>query len=200
MTYVTAGDAALFTVQYPQAWFDLRGLADSTGLHYYENAQTATLAQRQWMTDLSSTYPDWGPNMWGLTPSDSSHGYAVWGGPPAFGPIDGTVVPTGPGGSLAFTPRQSMDALRFMQQTYAGRVYQKYGFVDAFNPQSTWTSALALGIDAGMMLLAAENPRSGLVWDTFGQSAVARESAALAFPSLKPSLMSAVSRKVRPDA
>ena len=27
--FVTAGDAALFTVQYPQAWFDLRGLADS---------------------------------------------------------------------------------------------------------------------------------------------------------------------------
>src|SRR5439155_13766283 len=37
MTFVTASDSALFTVQYPQAWFDLRGLSDSTGLNYYQN-------------------------------------------------------------------------------------------------------------------------------------------------------------------
>src|SRR5438477_676367 len=110
MTFVTAQTKALFTVQYPQAWFDLRGFSDSTGLNYYQNAQTATLAQRQWMTDLNSTYSDYGPNMWGLTPSDSSNGYAVWGGPPAYGPIDGTVVPTGPAGSLEFVPRPAIDA------------------------------------------------------------------------------------------
>src|SRR5262249_47166979 len=117
-TFITASDSALFTVQYPQAWFDMRGLTDSTGLSYYPNAQTATLAQRQWMTDTSPTYPDYGPNMWGLTASDSANGYTVWGGPPAYGPINGTVVPTGPGGSLAFTPRQAIDALRNMYNLY----------------------------------------------------------------------------------
>jgi hypothetical protein len=195
MTYVTASDAALFTVQYPQAWFDLRGLSDSTGLNYYQNAKTATLAQRQWMTDISTTWPDYGPNMWGLTPSDSAHGYAVWGGPPAFGPIDGTVVPTGPGGSLAFTPRQSVDALKHMASTYGSNVYRKYGLVDAFNPLTNWTSSIVLGIDVGMTLIAAENARSSFVWNVFNQSPVARQSLASAFASITPTLVGAVSRK-----
>jgi len=199
-TFTTATNAALFTVQYPQAWFDMRGLTDSFGLSYYTNAQKATLAQKQWMTDISSTYPSYGPNMWGLTPSDSANGYAVWGGPPPSGPINGTVVPTGPGGSLAFTPRQSVDALRHMHQTYGGTVYKKYGFVDAFNPTTSWTSSIVLGIDAGMMLIAAENSRSNFVWDIFSQITAARQSLAVAFPTLTPQLLGAVSRKVRPNA
>jgi hypothetical protein len=183
MTFVTAGEAALFTVQYPQAWFDLRGLTDATGLAYYQNAQTATLAQRRWMSDLRPLYPDYAPNFWGLTASDGPHGYTVWGGPPAHGPIDGTVVPTAPGGSLQFTPRQAIDTLANMKQTYGSTVYQRYGFVDAFNPLTSWTSSLVLGIDVGMMLISAENSRSNLVWNVFGQSPVAQLAIAKAFPS-----------------
>jgi hypothetical protein len=199
-SFLTATTRALFTVQYPQAWYDLRGLTDGTGVNYYNNSINATLAQRQWMSDLSGTYPHWGPNAWGLTASDSQFGYAVWGGPPAAGPIDGTLVPTGPGGSLAFTPRYSVDALRHMRQSYGGNVYRKYAFVDAFNPHNNWTSPIVLGIDQGMMLAAAENSRSGFIWDKFMQTAVARQSMAAAFPSLTPVLNAAVSRKVRPDA
>lgn len=198
--YITAQGAALFTVQYPLGWYDLRGLQDSYGLNYHENAKTATLAQRQWMMDIAGTYPSFGPNMWGLTASDSVNGYAVWGGPPASGPIDGTVVPTGPGGSLAFTPRHSVDALRHMQQTYGANVYRKYGFVDAFNPTSGWTSSIVLGIDAGMMLLAAENARSGFVWDVFGKSSPVRQSVAAAFTTVTPTLYNATSRKLFPNA
>jgi hypothetical protein len=200
ISFLTASTRALFTVQYPMAWYDLRNLVDGTGVNYFENAKRATLAQRQWMSDLSGTYPHWGPNTWGLTASDSAFGYAVWGGPPAAGPIDGTVVPTGPGGSLAFTPRQSVDALRNMQQVYGSTIYRKYAFVDAFNPHTNWTSSIVLGIDQGMMLAAAENSRSNFVWDVFMQTAVARQSMAAAFPVLKPTLLSAVSRKLRTDA
>jgi hypothetical protein len=198
--YITAQGAALFTVQYPLGWYDLRGLTDSFGLNYHENAKTATLAQRQWMMDMSSTYSSWGANMWGLTASDSASGYAVWGGPPASGPINGTLVPTGPGGSLAFTPKYSVDALRYMQQTYGSAVYKKYGFVDAFNPQTSWYSSIVLGIDAGMMLLAAENARSSFVWDSFMTSSVARQSVAAAFSSVPPILLGASSRKLFPNS
>ncbi|HWP40679.1 MAG TPA: glucoamylase family protein, partial [Tepidisphaeraceae bacterium] len=127
--------------------------------------------------------------------ADGPNGYTVWGGPPPTSNIDGTVVPTAPGGSLAFTPRQSADALRHMQQTYGGTVWRKYGFVDAFNPHSGWTSAIVLGLDVGMMLLAAENSRSNFVWDVFEQHAVARQAVASAFPSVAPTLLSAASRK-----
>lgn len=188
-TFVTAGTGALFTVQYPQAWFDLRGLTDSFGLNYYVNSQTATLAQRQMCINLAGQFPDYGPNLWGITASDSQNGYTVWGGPPPTPNINGTVVPTAPGGSLAFTPRQSIDALKFMQQTYSSS-YKKYGFVDAFNPLNNWTSSLVLGIDQGMMLIAAENSRSGAVWNMFSQSPVAQQSIARAFPSTTPGQVS----------
>ncbi len=196
--FITADDAALFTVQYPQAWFDLRGQTDSRGLNYYQNAQTATQAQRQMSIDLSSKYPDYGPNLWGLTPSEGPNGYTVWGGPPATGPIDGTVVPTAPGGSLAFTPRLSLNVLENMQQTYGATVYQKYGLVDAFNPLTHWTSSLVLGIDVGMTLIAAENSRSSSVWNSFMQNSAAKQAMLEAFPPPPPSppiILNAVSRK-----
>lgn len=193
--FVTATTRALFTVQYPMGWFDLRGLTDSTGLNYFANAQTATLAQRQMFVDLSPTYPHYGINNWGATAADGPNGYTVWGGPPATGNIDGSIVPTAPGGSLAFTPRQSIDALKYMQQTYGATVYKKYAFVDAFNPHISWTSAIVLGLDAGMMLLAAENSRSNFVWDIFEQHAVARQAVASAFPTVTPTLLGATTRK-----
>jgi len=57
-----------------------------------------------------------------------------------------------------------------------------------------------LGIDTGMMLIAAENSRSNFVWDIFNQTSAARQSLAYAFPALAPTLLSAVSRKVRPNS
>ena len=197
-SFITADDAALFTVQYPMAWFNLQGDTDSRGLNYYQNAQTATLAQRQMSIDLSSKYSDFGPNLWGLTPSEGVNGYTAWGGPPATGPIDGTVVPAAPGGSLEFEPRLSLNVLENMKQTYGSTVYQKYGLVDAFNPLTHWTSSRVLGIDVGMMLIAAENSRSNLVWNTFMQTAAAKQAMFEAFPPPPPSppiIINAVSRK-----
>jgi hypothetical protein len=181
-TFVEADDAALFTEQYPQDWFDLQGLTDKTGLNFYTNSQTATLAQRQFMINLSSQYSDYGPNLWGLTPSEGVSGYTVWGGPPANGPINGTVVPAAAGGSLEFEPRLSIDVLENMAQTYPAE-YQKYGLVDAFNPLTGWSSSLDLGIDLGPMLIAAENSRSNLVWNGFMQTSAAQQAVAKAFPS-----------------
>jgi hypothetical protein len=173
-SFVTADDAALFTEQYPQAWFNLVGMADNTNFNFYQNSQTATLAQRQMFINLSSEYSDYGPNFWGITPSEGPDGYTVWGGPPASSNIDGTVVPTAPGGSLEFEPRYAIDDLENMKQLYGSTVYQKYGFVDAFNPLTGWTSSLVLGIDVGMTLIAAENSRSNFVWDVFMQNPAAQ--------------------------
>ncbi|HRK30380.1 MAG TPA: glucoamylase family protein [Tepidisphaeraceae bacterium] len=196
--FITAQTGALFTTQYPLGWFDLRGLSDAAGLNYHNNAATAALAQRRMAVDLSGTFPQYGLNNWGFTAADGQGGYTVFGGPPPTGNINGTVVPTAPGGSLAFIPRQAVDALQHMRSTYGSTVYKKYGFVDAFNPHNGWTSSIVLGIDVGMMLLAAENARSGLIWNTFNESAVARQAKARAFTSLKPELLSAVTRKNNP--
>jgi len=182
-TFVTADDSALFTVQFPMDWFNLQGLTDKTGLNFYQNAQTATLAQRQFMINLGSTYSDYSANLWGLTASEGQGGYTVWGGPPAFGPINGTVVPTAPGGSLEFDPRLTINVLENMKQTYGSTVYQKYGLVDALNPLNGWTSSLVLGLDLGPTLIAAENSRSNMVWNSFMQSSAAQQAVAKAFPT-----------------
>jgi hypothetical protein len=160
----------LFTHQYPQVWFDLRGQRDDYA-DYFRNAQLATLAQRQWCIDeLSKRFPTYGEKLWGITASDSEHGYTAWGGPPQQGEIDGSVVPAAAGGSLAFEPRLCLDALENMKSRYGERAYLKFGFVDSFNPTANWFNPDVLGIDIGPMVLMAENCRSGFVWKTFMSS------------------------------
>jgi hypothetical protein len=48
-----------------------------------------------------------------------------------------------------------------------GRVYKRYGFVDAFHPANDWTDKDVIGIDVGITLLSAENLRTGKVWKWF---------------------------------
>lgn len=170
----------LFTHQFPQCWFDLRGLTDGH-LDHFRNGQLATIAQRQWMsTELHEQYPTYGPNLWGLTASDYQDGYTAWGGPPQQGDVNGTVVPCAAGGSLAFEPRLSVDALKHMKAAYGEKAYRKYGFVDAFNPSNGWVNKDVIGIDVGPTVLMAENARTGFVWKTFMSTPEAQAALKLA--------------------
>jgi hypothetical protein len=170
----------LFTHQYPHAWFDLRGQRDEFA-DYFRNAQLATLAQRHWCIDeLARRFPAYGLNVWGITASDGPRGYQAWGGPPAQGEIDGSVVPCAAAGSLVFQPRLCLDALKAMRGRYGEKGYLKYGFVDAFNPATGWYNADVLGIDVGPTVVMAENARTGFVWRTFMSSPEARAGMAAA--------------------
>jgi hypothetical protein len=159
--------APLFTHQFAHAWFDFRGQRDDYA-DYWENSVDATLAQREWCADQSGRFSHWSKVLWGVTASDSAHGYVAWGGPAlAPGPIDGTVVPCAPGGSLPFAPAECLAALREMRVVGGARVWGRYGFADAFNPQSGWVASDVIAIDQGITLVMAENLRTGLVWDIF---------------------------------
>lgn len=157
--------APLFVHQYSQAWFDFREKRDKYA-DYFKNSILATEAHRRFCMDLSSQFSDYSDSLWGITASDSKHGYVVWGGPPATGPIDGTIVPCAAGGSLPFLPLETMQVLRNIKDRY-GRAWSRYGFVDAFNPLTDWYDTDVVGIDTGITMLMAENARSGFVWDTF---------------------------------
>jgi hypothetical protein len=54
-----------------------------------------------------------------------------------------------------------------MKEKYGSKIYGKYGFVDAFNPQTGWTDTDVIGINAGIILLSVENARSGNIWRWF---------------------------------
>jgi hypothetical protein len=50
------------------------------------------------------------------------------------------------------------------------QVWGRYGFADAFNPQTGWVSTDVIGIDVGITLVMAENLRTGFVWRHFMQA------------------------------
>jgi hypothetical protein len=168
-SYYTSVGVPLFMHQYSHAWIDFRNRREAKGNHidYFENSIAATRAQRQFCIDLSTQFPGYSTNIWGITASDSAHGYVAWGGPPMDPRIDGTVVPAAPGGSLMFTPDISVPALRAMKEKFGDRIYGKYAFADAFNPTTGWVDTDVIGIDIGITLLSAENLRSGSVWKWF---------------------------------
>jgi hypothetical protein len=166
-TFITGGP--LFIHQYSHAWVDFRGWSERWSPHtdYFANSVAATLAHREFCLSLGDEFPGYSENVWGITASDSAKGYVAWGGPPRDPAIDGTVVPCAAAGSLMFTPAISLAALRAMKERFGSRIYGRYGFTDAFNPNTGWTGPDVIGIDVGISLLSAENLRSGNVWRWF---------------------------------
>jgi hypothetical protein len=170
--------APLFVHQYSQAWFDFRHKRDKF-TDYFRNSSIATEAHRRFCLELNKNFPDYSDDLWGITASDSDKGYVVWGGPPAIGPIDGTVVPAAAGGSLPFLPDATLRVLKNIKNHYP-QAWSRYGFVDAFNPLKNWYDTDIVGIDAGITLLMAENLRTGFVWETFMKNPEAQRGMAKA--------------------
>ncbi len=174
--YKYVGGGPLFIHQYSQAWLDLRDrfekpveTLDSNPstyrVNYFANSVAATRAHREIFTKLSNEFHGYSENVWGLTASDSTRGYTDWGGSTLR--IDGTVTPSAAAGSLMFAPDICIPAVRTMLVKYEKTIYGRYGFADAFNPNTGWVSRFVIGIDEGITLLSAENLRTGRVWQLF---------------------------------
>lgn len=159
--FIDAG-APLFVHQYSHAWFDFRDRRDAFA-DYFHNSVRATQAHRLYCLSYAQEFPWYGPEMWGVTASDSRTGYRAWVSP--VSPPDGTLVPCATGGSLVFLPQLCGSVLQKMSDDYGEKIWSKYGFLDAFHPKDKWYSRYVLGIDQGIMLLMAENLRTGSVWD-----------------------------------
>jgi hypothetical protein len=164
-SYISNNSDPLFTHQWAHAWFDFRNQADAFA-NYFNNSIYATQAHE---TFCIMTYPQWyNEQYWGITASDSANGYEAWGGPPVQGPIDGTVVPCAPAGSLVFLPNECLSTLESLKSNYGANAWGRYGFVDAFHPAANWyNNTDVLGIDQGISVLMTENLRSSFVWNTF---------------------------------
>ena len=176
--YVYLQEPPLFVSQFPLAFIDLQNRRDAFA-DYFHNARLATLAQRQFCLDLRHEFPAWSEKLWGLTASDSITGYKAWGGPPRtqdLNMLDGSIVPCATAGSLPFAPRETLEVLHHLRAAYGDRLWKRYGFVDAFNPQTGWVDRDVIGIDQGISVVQAENLRTGLIQRLFMQSPEARLS------------------------
>ncbi len=176
------GRTRLWTYQYPFSWWDFRNRRESRGLRidWFANSATATRAHRAFCLDLAPEFPGYSSDIWGITNSDGPRGYRTWGGPPRTGRLDGSVVPCAAAGSLMFTPDLCLPALHAMKTAFGGRIYRRYGFVDAFHPNTGWQADDVIGIDVGITLLSAENLRTGNVWKWFMANPEAPRAFALA--------------------
>ncbi|HEY9132207.1 MAG TPA: glucoamylase family protein [Dyella sp.] len=203
--------APLFGHQYSHVWVDFRGIRDGwsrdKGLDYFENSRRATYAQRAYAVANPGNCTGYGKNVWGLTASNGPGGYVVLGHPTQpqrkfFGYTargagidyiqdDCTIAPTAAGGSIAFAPEIVVPALEEMKKRYGKYIYNKYGFVDAFNPsfhlqnvqlrtgklvpEMGWTDTVQIGIDQGPIVLMIENWRSNFVWNVMKKNPYIRK-------------------------
>ena len=108
--------APLFVHQYSQAWFDFRDKRD-TYADYFQNSILATEVHRRFCMDLSLAVSRLQRKPVGNHGVGFREGYVVWGGPPATGPIDGTVVPCAAGGRC-HSCRATMQVLRTIKDRY----------------------------------------------------------------------------------
>lgn len=179
----------LFGHQYSHCWIDFRGIRDAfmreKGIDYFENSRRATLLHRTYATKNPHQWVDYSDTIWGLTacdgPKDTSfvvHGimrhfrsYSARGTGAEEEVDDGTIAPTAAAGCVPFAPEIVIPALKAMRNKYGDKIWQKYGFIDAFNPTYItdktphgWFDTDYLGIDQGPIAIMIENYRNGFVW------------------------------------
>ncbi len=158
---------SLFTYQYAHAFIDFKNLNDA-GINYFENSVQATLANREYSIEYKDKYKSYNTYSWGLSASIGPGGYKAYGGKPGEGIQDGTIAPHGAIGSLVFTPKESLDAIKFFYLRLGKKIYKEHGFIGAFNIDKKFYPDEYLGIDQGIIILMIENfMRDGIVWKKF---------------------------------
>lgn len=175
---------ALFVHQYSMIFLDLRGWVDKymkkKGIDYFENSRRATYVHRNYAIQNPNNWKGYDSLTWGLSASDGPgeqynfndkkfFGYGARG---TSGPDstfdDGTIVPTAAAGSIPFAPEITIPALINMYEKYGSKgLWDKYGFVDSFNPTLNWYNKDYLGLDQGPIVLMIENFYNGFVWKYF---------------------------------
>lgn len=151
----------LFWAHYSYLGLDPNNLTDQYG-NYWKLNQNHALIHYKYCVDNPKNYKGYGENCWGLTSSYSPKGYA--GHRP--GEDLGVISPTAALSSMPYTPKESMQFLRFLY-TEQDSLIGKYGPFDAFSIDQNWFLPRYLAIDQGPIPVMIENYRSGLFWKLF---------------------------------
>ncbi|MFA6321412.1 MAG: glucoamylase family protein [Candidatus Omnitrophota bacterium] len=147
---------------YQHCWLDLRNKKDQVA-DYFKNSLLAVISQQEYCR-TSENYKD---GLWGLSSSLSPRGYEAMGAPFGDAYDNGTITPHAIAGGMPFTPKESLDTLKYLAAYHGIMTMGKYGFTDAFNQKKNWSAREYLGIDQGVIVLMIENFRTGLIWKYF---------------------------------
>jgi hypothetical protein len=152
----------LFFTHYSFLGLDPRHLKDQFADYWLQNVNQS-LINYSYCVANPKEYPGYGPGVWGLTASDNPWGYS------AHSPANdlGVITPTAAISSIAYTPAQSLNALRTFYYFLGDQLWGSYGFYDAFNVTESWWANSTLAIDQGAVICMIENYRTGLLWSLF---------------------------------
>lgn len=188
----------LFGHQYSHMYIDFKGISDdymkTKGIDYFENSRRATYANRSYCIANAAGFKGYEKSIWGLTacdgpgndgkrnPNIAFQGYNARGAAQFYLQDDGTIAPTAAGGSVAFAPEICIPALQEMKKRYGTKLYDKYGFKDAFNLSidyadgtQGWFDKDYLGIDQGPILIQLENWRTQVIWNVMKKNKYIRD-------------------------
>jgi hypothetical protein len=159
----------LFFVQMTPAYFDLRGQKDRLGRDWWLNFENTHRANHRYCARNAAKFKTYSETIWGITacdqpPDKPGEGNGYGADEPVDGNNRGTVAPTAALAGILFVPEISKRTIVTLYTQYKDRIWGRYGFANAFNVDQNWYDTDVLGIDLGMMLLAIENSRSGLIW------------------------------------
>ncbi|MBC7409494.1 MAG: beta-glucosidase [Arcicella sp.] len=152
----------LFFAHYSFLGINPNGLTDSYANYGTQNV-AHSLINYNYCKANPKKFSGYSENCWGLTASDEKNGYS------AHEPNNdnGTISPTAALSSMPYTPKESMQALRFFYYKLGDKIWKNYGFVDAFNLTDIWFADSFLAIDQGPIIIMIENHRSQLLWKLF---------------------------------
>ncbi len=154
----------LFFTHYSFLGFDPRDIKDSYA-NYFDNNRNISLINKAYCVDNPKNYEGYGENCWGLTASDDPFGYNVH--EPTSSRDNGTITPSAALSATAYTPAQSIAALKHFYRDLGSEIWGDFGFFDAFNQHENWVADSYLAIDQGPIICMIENYRSQLLWNKF---------------------------------
>jgi|TARA_R100000027_G_scaffold66727_1_gene63255 hypothetical protein len=155
----------LFWAHYSYLGLNPKNLNDKYG-NYWDLNKNHALIQYHYAVENPNNFEGYGENLWGLTSSYSMNGYA------GHSPNNdlGVITPTAALSSFPYTPKESMQFLKFLYEPKRDSLIGNYGPYDAFSFEHDWFLPRYLAIDQGPIPVMIENHRSGLIWNLFMQN------------------------------
>jgi len=152
----------LFFAQYSFLGLNPTNLQDAYANYWVQNVAHSKI-NYSYCVENPRGYAGYGANCWGLTASDISNEYT------ASSPNNdvGVIAPTAALSSIPYTPKESLQALRYFYYKLGDKLWGNYGFYDAFSINSIWFDNSYLAIDQGPIICMIENYRTGLLWNLF---------------------------------
>jgi hypothetical protein len=152
----------LFFSQYSFCGIDPRGLADRYADYWQQNVNHVRI-NRAHCVKNPRRHKGYGASCWGLTSSDGADGYATH----SPDNDDGTISPTAAISSMPYAPKEAIQAMRHFLKVHGDKIWNRFGFVDAFCAARNWYADTYLAIDQGPIVVMIENHRTRLLWNLF---------------------------------